>query len=155
MRFLSRHADTQVYGAIIPEAMTNKGLLDSVAYKTYFSIASGAEPPKSRKSQNKSDSATKRIKKEFHASHASGSGDGTDFKSRVPDEQRRKTLGTDEGSGTKLRVLDVPNYDSESEKASWGDSREDNDDENNSKEDSDGNDDNDDNNDDDDDGNGG
>nr|GFD50668.1 hypothetical protein [Tanacetum cinerariifolium] len=56
MRFLSRHADTQVYGAIIPEAMTNKGLLDSVAYKTYFSIASGAEPPKSRKSQNKSDS---------------------------------------------------------------------------------------------------
>nr|GFA62571.1 hypothetical protein [Tanacetum cinerariifolium] len=100
--------------------------------------------------------ATKRIKKEFHASHASGSGDGTDFKSGVPDEQRRKTLGTDEGSGTKLGVLDVPNYDSESEKESWGDSREeDNDDENNSEEDSDGNDDNDDNNDDDDDGNGG
>ncbi|GJR80208.1 hypothetical protein Tco_0150993 [Tanacetum coccineum] len=57
MRFVSRHADTQVYGAILPEAMTNQALLDSVAYKTYHVIASGAEPPKSRKSQKKSYSA--------------------------------------------------------------------------------------------------
>ncbi|GKE44342.1 hypothetical protein Tco_1471626 [Tanacetum coccineum] len=34
----------------------NQALLDSVAYKTYHAIASGAEPPKSRKSQKKSDS---------------------------------------------------------------------------------------------------
>nr|GEU36591.1 hypothetical protein [Tanacetum cinerariifolium] len=57
MRFVSRHADTQVYGAILPQAMTNQALLDSVAYKTYYTIASGAEPPKSRKSQKKSESA--------------------------------------------------------------------------------------------------
>ncbi|GJX65186.1 hypothetical protein Tco_0299529, partial [Tanacetum coccineum] len=56
MRFVSRYADTQVYGAIIPKAMTNQALLDSIAYKTYYAIASGAEPPKSRKSQKKSDS---------------------------------------------------------------------------------------------------
>nr|GEZ11052.1 hypothetical protein [Tanacetum cinerariifolium] len=38
-------------------------------------------------------------KKEFHASHASGLGDGTDLGSGVPDEQHRKTSGTDEGMG--------------------------------------------------------
>nr|GEY05022.1 hypothetical protein [Tanacetum cinerariifolium] len=56
--------------------------------------------------------ATKQSKKEFHASHASGSGDGIDFKSGVPDEQHRKTLGIDEGTGTKPGVPNVPKYDS-------------------------------------------
>ncbi|GJS92140.1 hypothetical protein Tco_0774776 [Tanacetum coccineum] len=39
---------------------------------------------------------TKRSKKDFHISHASGSGDGTDFESGVPDEQQRKISSTDE-----------------------------------------------------------
>nr|GEU71636.1 retrovirus-related Pol polyprotein from transposon TNT 1-94 [Tanacetum cinerariifolium] len=161
MRFVSRHTDTQVYVAIIPKEMTNQALLDSVAYKTYYAIALGAKPPRSRKSQKKSDlaisseespskkksakakkespskkksakakkvdatkhkptkkkapvkvdrgkglnillkvalseptqlkEATKRSKKEFHASHASGSGNGTNFESGVLDEQHRKT----------------------------------------------------------------
>nr|GEX30600.1 uncharacterized mitochondrial protein AtMg00810-like [Tanacetum cinerariifolium] len=51
--------------------------------------------------------ATKRINKDFHISKASGSGDGTDFESRVPDEQQRKTFGADEGTGTKPGVPDV------------------------------------------------
>nr|GEW52832.1 hypothetical protein [Tanacetum cinerariifolium] len=42
--------------------------------------------------------AIKRSKKDFHISQASGLGDGTDFESRVPDEQQRKTSGTDEGT---------------------------------------------------------
>ncbi|GKA91418.1 hypothetical protein Tco_0813288 [Tanacetum coccineum] len=160
-----KHADTQVYSAILPKAMTNQALLEFVAYKTYFSIASGAEPSKSRKSLKKSDSAisfeespsknkgkglnvlsevalseaaqlkeaTKRSKKEFHASHASGSGDGTDFESRVPDEQHRKTASVDEGTGTKPGVPNVPEYDSESDKESWGDSEEEDDDEDDTK----------------------
>ncbi|GKC72374.1 hypothetical protein Tco_1118257, partial [Tanacetum coccineum] len=37
--------------------------------------------------------ATKRSKKYFHISQASGLGDGTDFESGVPDEQQRKTSG--------------------------------------------------------------
>ncbi|GJT35679.1 hypothetical protein Tco_0926098 [Tanacetum coccineum] len=72
--------------------------------------------------------ATKRSKKDFHISQASGSGDGTDLESRVPDEQQRKTSGTDEGTGTKLGVPDVSTYESESENESWGDSKDDNDD---------------------------
>ncbi|GJW41251.1 hypothetical protein Tco_0067096 [Tanacetum coccineum] len=57
IRFISRHADTQIYGVILPQAMTNQALLDSVAYKTYYAIASGAEPSKLRKGQKKSESA--------------------------------------------------------------------------------------------------
>ncbi|GJY62747.1 hypothetical protein Tco_0464207, partial [Tanacetum coccineum] len=197
---------TQVYGAIIPEEMTNQALLDSIAYKTYFAIASGVEPPKSRKSLKKSDSSisseespskknsskakkvsatkpkptkkkapvkadrgnglnvlsevtlskaaqlkktTKQSKKDFHISQASGLGDGTDLESGVPDEQHHKTPGTDEGIGTKLGVLDVPKYDSESDKESWGDSEEEDDDDEDVTKDDEGNDANDDDDDDD------
>ncbi|GJT50461.1 hypothetical protein Tco_0976618 [Tanacetum coccineum] len=216
MRFVSRHEYTQVYGALLPEAMTNQALLDSVAYKTYYAIASGVEPPKSKKSLKKSEStisleespskkkhakakkdatstkkpiikpkstkkkapvkadrgkglnvlskvalseaaqlkeAAKRSKKDFYISHASGSSDGTDFESGVPNEQQQKTFGADEGTGTKPGVPDVPKYDSESDKESWGDSGEKDDyDEDDTKDesDNDGNDDNCDNDDDDD-----
>nr|GEW47422.1 hypothetical protein [Tanacetum cinerariifolium] len=191
--------------------MTNQAMQDSVAYKTYYAIASGAEPLKSKKPKTKSDSAissketpskkkptkankdipskkkpaskpkltkkkasvkadrgkglnvlskvalsevaqlkeaTKRSKKDFYISQASGSGDGTDFESRVSDEQQRKTSGADEGTGTKPEVLDVPKYDSKSDKESWGDSgEEDNDDDD--KDDTEDDDDNDGNDDDD------
>nr|GEU95486.1 probable receptor-like protein kinase At4g39110 [Tanacetum cinerariifolium]GEV96620.1 probable receptor-like protein kinase At4g39110 [Tanacetum cinerariifolium] len=173
---------------IIPEAMTNQALLDSDAYKTYYAIASGAEPPMLKKSQKKSDSAissqespskkksakvnkvatvkpkptkkkapvkadrgkglnvlsevalskadqlneaTKRSKKDFHISHASGSGDGTDFKLGAPNDQHLKTTDADEGTDTIPGVLDVPKYKFKSKKESWGNSgEEDEDDEN-------------------------
>nr|GEU33847.1 hypothetical protein [Tanacetum cinerariifolium] len=69
--------------------------------------------------------ATKRSKKDFHISQASGSGDGTDLELRVPDEQQHKTSGTDEGTGTKPEVLDIPTYDSESKNESLGDKNDD------------------------------
>nr|GFB12670.1 hypothetical protein [Tanacetum cinerariifolium] len=43
--------------------------------------------------------ATKRSKKDFYISHASGSGDGIDTQSKVTDEQQQKTSDTDEGTG--------------------------------------------------------
>ncbi|GKD96252.1 retrovirus-related pol polyprotein from transposon TNT 1-94 [Tanacetum coccineum] len=113
MRFISRHEDTQVYGAILPKVMTNQAMLDSVAYKTYYAIASGAEPPKSKKSQKKSDSAIlseespskkkpaskpKPTKKKAPVKADKGKTDGTDFELRFPDEQQRRTSGTDEGT---------------------------------------------------------
>nr|GEY27640.1 hypothetical protein [Tanacetum cinerariifolium] len=42
--------------------------------------------------------ATKRSKKDFHISHESGSGDGVDTQSKVPDEQQQKNFGIDEGT---------------------------------------------------------
>ncbi|GJZ23704.1 retrovirus-related pol polyprotein from transposon TNT 1-94 [Tanacetum coccineum] len=59
--------------------------------------------------------ATKRIKKEFNSSPVSGSGDGVDTQSKVPDEQQQKTFGIDEGTAIIPGVLDVPIYESESD----------------------------------------
>ncbi|GKE29303.1 hypothetical protein Tco_1444687, partial [Tanacetum coccineum] len=70
--------------------------------------------------------------------------DGTDFESRVPDEQQRKIFGTDKGTGTKLGVPDVPKYDCEIEKESWGNSGEEDDDDEDDTEDESDNDSNDD-----------
>ncbi|GJU78865.1 hypothetical protein Tco_1275935 [Tanacetum coccineum] len=84
--------------------------------------------------------ATKQSKKDFHISQASGSGDGTDFQSGVPDEQHHKTSGADEGTGTKLGVPNIPKYDFESDKESWGDSEEEDDDDEDDTEDDNGND---------------
>ncbi|GJU33773.1 hypothetical protein Tco_1182127 [Tanacetum coccineum] len=61
--------------------------------------------------------ATKRSKKDFHISQASGSGDGTDFESGVPDKQQRQTSDTDEGTG-----------DSEDDNDDEGDNNDDDDD---------------------------
>ncbi|GJX18078.1 hypothetical protein Tco_0218910, partial [Tanacetum coccineum] len=58
-------------------------------------------------------------------------GDGVDTQSKVPDEQHLKTTSADEGTGTIPGVPDIPMYESESEKESWGDN-EDEDNENNS-----------------------
>ncbi|GJY48959.1 hypothetical protein Tco_0438915 [Tanacetum coccineum] len=188
MRFISKHEDAQIYGAILSKEMTNQAMLDSVAYRTYYAIASRVEPPKSKKPKTKSDiaissketpskkkptkakkdipskkkptskpkptkkkalveadkgkglnvllevalseaaqlkEATKRSKKDFNISQASGLGDGTDFESGVPNEQQRKTSGADEGTGTKPGVPNVPKYLSKSENGSWGDSGDD------------------------------
>ncbi|GJV53484.1 hypothetical protein Tco_1449225 [Tanacetum coccineum] len=163
IRFISRHEDTQVYGALLHKVMTNQAMLDSVAYKTYYPIASGAETPKPKKIQKKSDSAIsseetsskkkpakakkyvtstkkpatkpKPTKKKALVKADKGKCDGTDFESGVPDEQQRKTSGTNEGTGNKLGVPDVPKYDSESEKESWGNSDEEEDDDEDDTED--------------------
>ncbi|GKA00554.1 hypothetical protein Tco_0673104 [Tanacetum coccineum] len=88
--------------------------------------------------------ATKRSLKEFHISHASGSGDGVDILSKVPDDQQQTGSGTNEGAGNKLEVPDVPEYRSESEEESWTFSQgedEEEDDEHDSDDDNDDNDD--------------
>nr|GEU80812.1 hypothetical protein [Tanacetum cinerariifolium] len=141
MRFISKHEDAQIYGAILPKAMTNQAMLDYVAYKTYYAIASEAKPPKSKKLKTKSNSAisseetpsekkptkakkdipskkklnskTILTKKKAPIKADRGKGDGTDLESGVPNEQHRKTSSADEGTGTKPRVPDVPEYDSE------------------------------------------
>ncbi|GJY74503.1 hypothetical protein Tco_0478934 [Tanacetum coccineum] len=178
IRVISRHQDTQIYGAILPNEFTNQEMLFSKAYKEYYAIASGAEPPKAKtKYKKKADElvtpskskispaskgsrlkspakvaktakkkqpvmmpktkglailsevalteaeqiklATKRSKTQFHNSHASGSSDGVDTQSKVPDEKQQKVSGTNEGVGVIPKVPDVPKYDSESDEESW------------------------------------
>nr|GEW29846.1 hypothetical protein [Tanacetum cinerariifolium] len=141
MRFVSRHKDTQVYGVILPKPMTNQALLDSVAYKTYYAIASGAEPPKLKKSLKKSGSTISSGESPSKKKSAKSKKTRTKpkpFKKKalvkadggkgVPDKQQWKTFGTDKGTGTKPGVPNVPKYDSESDKESWSDSGEEYDD---------------------------
>ncbi|GJV24238.1 hypothetical protein Tco_1376933 [Tanacetum coccineum] len=186
MKFISKHEDTRIYGATIPDALTNQALLDSKAYKTYYAFAFGEETPKPKYIQKKVDSdtttkqkpaqaskgtrlkspakvaksrkkktpskkpkakgldvlseaalseveqlklVTKRSRKDFHSSHAIGSGEGVDTRSKVPDEQQQKIIDTDEGTGITLGVPGVPKDDSESDKEYWGKSDEDSDEE--------------------------
>ncbi|GKE32418.1 hypothetical protein Tco_1451740, partial [Tanacetum coccineum] len=72
--------------------------------------------------------ALQKSKKDSHMLHTSGLGDRVGSQPKVSDESEYKTTGTDEGTGTKPGVPDVPAYDSESENESWGDSEDDNDD---------------------------
>nr|GEX80067.1 hypothetical protein [Tanacetum cinerariifolium] len=65
----------------------------------------------------------KKRKQETHKLYASGSGDGFDSQSKVPDEQEDKTTSKNKGIGAIPMVLDVPRYHSESENESWGDSK--------------------------------
>nr|GEU65071.1 hypothetical protein [Tanacetum cinerariifolium] len=93
-------------------------MLESKAYKTYYAFAYGEKTSKPNYVQKKPDSdtfpkqkpgqatkakqlklATKRSKKDFYISHVSGSGDGVETQSKVPDEQQQKTSGTNEGTG--------------------------------------------------------
>ncbi|GJT68263.1 hypothetical protein Tco_1019743 [Tanacetum coccineum] len=95
MRFVSKHADTQVYGSIIPKSMTNQASLDSIAYKTYYAFASGK---KSAKAKKVAATKPKPTKKKAPIKADRGKSDGTDFESGVPNEQHRKTSGTDKGT---------------------------------------------------------
>ncbi|GJR99893.1 hypothetical protein Tco_0316402 [Tanacetum coccineum] len=53
IKVVSRHEDTQLYGAILPNELTNEAIKDSESYKEYYAIASGAEPPKTKASVKK------------------------------------------------------------------------------------------------------
>ncbi|GKC74072.1 hypothetical protein Tco_1119955 [Tanacetum coccineum] len=154
VRVISNNQDTQVYGAILPQHLTNQAMLESKAYMTYRAYATGEKTPKPKSTKKKFDFesspkmkptqafkgkiiktlakgdkaakmkqsatkskgltvlsgvalseadqmklATKRRKKEFHSSHASGLGDGVDIQSKVPDEQQHTISGTNEGVG--------------------------------------------------------
>ncbi|GKB29805.1 hypothetical protein Tco_0869206 [Tanacetum coccineum] len=165
IRVISRHQDTQIYGAILPDELTNHDMKDSEAYKLYYTVVSRAESlkekykkkadelvtpskkktaPASKGSRIKSSAkiaksdkkkqpatktktkgltvlsevalseaeqlklATKISKIQFHSSHASGSGDGVNTPSKVPDEQQQNISGTNEGAGDGPEVPDVP-----------------------------------------------
>ncbi|GJR70034.1 hypothetical protein Tco_0016099 [Tanacetum coccineum] len=141
---ISKHEDTQLYGAILPRELTNDDIRNSESYKEYYAIASGEVPPKTKASAHKKkadsdvttkkkppiESKAKRVKQigkmtgsemqiqpatglatlsevalteaeqlkiaikrsriQTHISQASGSGDGVDIPSKVPDEQAQE-----------------------------------------------------------------
>nr|GEV33421.1 hypothetical protein [Tanacetum cinerariifolium] len=57
IKLVSRHQNTQQYGAILPVKLKNEAIKNSESYKEYYAIASGAEPPKTKANVRKKKSS--------------------------------------------------------------------------------------------------
>ncbi|GKF74862.1 hypothetical protein Tco_0224306, partial [Tanacetum coccineum] len=62
IKVVSRHEDTQLYAAILPDELTNEAIKDSESYKQYYAIALGAEPPKTKASVKKKQAGSNKTK---------------------------------------------------------------------------------------------
>ncbi|GKD66114.1 hypothetical protein Tco_1308222, partial [Tanacetum coccineum] len=151
---ISRNEDTQLYGTILPVALTNEDIRNSESYKEYYVIASGKIPPKIKGSKKKADTdiTTKQksptIPKE-KKEKKSGKGKQkakeleTISEANLTKADQLKILtkrshkethisyasgsGVDEGTSITLGVPDVPNYDSDDD-ISWKSNEDDQDD---------------------------
>ncbi|GJU19570.1 hypothetical protein Tco_1152912 [Tanacetum coccineum] len=134
IRVISKHKDTQEYGAILPQHLTNQAMLEFEAFKNYRAYATGEKAPKSKATKKKTESESSPKTKPSTASK----GDRVDLQSKVPNEQQQTGSGTNEGAGDKPKVPDVPEYRSESEEESWtfsqGEEEDEDDDEHNNDE---------------------
>nr|GEU77679.1 retrotransposon protein, putative, unclassified [Tanacetum cinerariifolium] len=63
IRVISKHQDIHVYGALLPQHLTNQAMLESEAYKTYQAYATGEKILKPKYVQKKADSDTSPKKK--------------------------------------------------------------------------------------------
>ncbi|GKD51987.1 hypothetical protein Tco_1280963 [Tanacetum coccineum] len=52
---ISKHQDTQVYDAILPQHFTNQAMLESEAYMTYQAYATGEKTPKPKNTKKKAN----------------------------------------------------------------------------------------------------
>ncbi|GJX34224.1 hypothetical protein Tco_0245781 [Tanacetum coccineum] len=62
IKVVSRHEDTQLYGVILPDKLTNEAIKDFESYKEYYVIDSGAEPPKTKASVKKKQTGSDKTK---------------------------------------------------------------------------------------------
>nr|GFB15521.1 hypothetical protein [Tanacetum cinerariifolium] len=110
------HQNTQQFGAMLPIELTNADIRNSNAYKEYYVVATGATPPKTKDSVQKTESsfdtivamtevqqlklATKRSMQQTHISHASGSGTykgtGNDDDDDAQDDDEQEDEGDDD-----------------------------------------------------------
>ncbi|GJU21985.1 hypothetical protein Tco_1155327 [Tanacetum coccineum] len=149
---ISRNEATQLYGAILPVALTNEDIRNSESYKEYYAMASGTIPPKTKGSKKKAntDAIPKRKPPTAPKEKKSGTGkqkttelekiseaDLTEAEQLkiVIKRSRQEThsshasgSGADEGTGVKPGVPDAPDYDSEDD-ISWKSTDDDQDDE--------------------------
>ncbi|GJS68485.1 hypothetical protein Tco_0683050 [Tanacetum coccineum] len=145
IRVISRHQDTQIYGAILPDVLTNQDMKDSKAYKLYYAVASGAEPPKAKTKYMKKADESDTSPKKNTAPATKGSRLKTSakvaksVKKKQPAKkpitkgltilsEQQNVSSTNKGARDGLEVPDVPEYKSESEEESWTFSQGDDDD---------------------------
>ncbi|GJW07156.1 uncharacterized mitochondrial protein-like protein [Tanacetum coccineum] len=154
---ISRNEDTQLYGTILPVALTNEDIRNSESYKEYYAIASGKIPPKTKASKKKADSdATTKQKPPTVPKEKKGKKTGkgkqkakeleTISEAVLTEAEQLKIItkrsrkethsshasgsGADEGTGVSPGVPDAPDYDSDDD-ISWKSSEDDQDDDKN------------------------
>ncbi|GJU65875.1 hypothetical protein Tco_1247710 [Tanacetum coccineum] len=139
---ISRNEVTQLYGAILPVALTNEDIRNSESYKEYYAMASGTIPPKTKGSKKKANTDTITKQKPPTAPTEKKSGKGklktteleTISEADLTEAEQLKIItkrsrqethsshasgsGADEGTGVTPGVPDAPDYDSEDD-ISW------------------------------------
>nr|GFD46061.1 hypothetical protein [Tanacetum cinerariifolium] len=102
IKVVSRHQNTQQYGAILPIELTTEDIKNTKAYKEYYACATGEVAPKPKAKAEQLKIILRRRRHETHISQQGGS-------------------STDEGTGSIPGVPDVPSDDSK-EEISWNSS---------------------------------
>nr|GEX43898.1 hypothetical protein [Tanacetum cinerariifolium] len=141
-KLISRHQNTQQYGAILPVELTNKAIRNSESYKEHYAIALGAEPLKKkssvRKKQSSSDTtvppptAKGKILKTSATVALTEAGQiklATKRSLTQTHISHASGSGADEGTCIIQGVPKVPAYESDDEEISWKSSGDDDDDE--------------------------
>nr|GEY03845.1 copia protein [Tanacetum cinerariifolium] len=117
IKVVSRHQNTQQYGAMLPIELTNKEIRNSKAYKEYYACAIGEAAPKPKASARKKRSGS-------DTSITPPNAITTPTTTVVVTLRLTATLGgsgTYEGTGSKPGVPDVPS-DYSKEEISWNSS---------------------------------
>ncbi|GJW16166.1 hypothetical protein Tco_0020299 [Tanacetum coccineum] len=138
----TRNEATQLYGAILPVALTNEDIRNSESYKEYYARASGTIPPKTKGSKKKANTDAIPKLKPPTAPKEKKSGKGkqktaeleTISEADLTEAEQLKIItkrsrqethsshasgsGADEGTGVTPGVPDAPDYDSEDD-ISW------------------------------------
>ncbi|GKA42033.1 hypothetical protein Tco_0734693 [Tanacetum coccineum] len=139
---ISRNEATQLYGAILPVALTNEDIRNSESYKEYYARASGTIPPKTKGSKKKANTDTIPKLKPPTAPKEKKTGKAklktaeleTISEADLTEAEQLKIItkrsrqethsshasgsGADEGTGVTPGVPDAPDYDSEDD-ISW------------------------------------
>ncbi|GJW85077.1 hypothetical protein Tco_0158222, partial [Tanacetum coccineum] len=68
VRVISKHQDTQVYGALLPQHLINQAMLEFEAYITYRAYATSEKTPKPKSTKKKADSESSPNTKPIQAS---------------------------------------------------------------------------------------
>nr|GEW99130.1 retrovirus-related Pol polyprotein from transposon TNT 1-94 [Tanacetum cinerariifolium] len=127
IKLVSRHQNTQQYGAILPVELTNEAIRNLKSYKEYYAIALEAEPSKTKVSITKKQSS-------FDTTVPPPTAKGKRLKTtakvdiHAKEKQLANKSGVDEGTGIIPGVPNVPSYESDDEEISWKSSEDDDDD---------------------------
>nr|GEV52619.1 hypothetical protein [Tanacetum cinerariifolium] len=114
IKLVSRHQNTQQFGAMLPIDLINADIRNSAAYKEYYAVETGATPPKTKASIPKTKSSSDTIVTPPPTA-AAGPRLSTSEKCK---QATKASKAKNEGTGTIPGVPDVPTDESE-EEISW------------------------------------